>query len=87
MNPHIDPPESDGWQSHTWLRAELGPNLAVMLATGHNLLTDKADPPVVLIDGIGATVELRDRQQLDGLVAALLDAAAVWDALSRPPTC
>lgn len=84
--PHIEPPESDGWSAHFWFRAELGPNLSVDLVTGHNLLTDRVDAPVVVLDGIGAVVEIRDRHQLDGLIAALTDAARVWDALTPPTT-
>ncbi|MCH5644148.1 hypothetical protein [Gordonia sp. ABSL49_1] len=82
MTPHIEPPESDGWQAHFWLRAEIGPELSVDLVTGHNLMTDRVDAPVVLIDGIGATVEIKDRRQLDAVIAALTDASRVWDALN-----
>jgi hypothetical protein len=80
--PHIDPPEDDGWSAYTWVRAELGERLTVDLITGHNLLTDSTDPPVVVVGDPHSAIEIRNRQELDALIAALADARRVWDALN-----
>ncbi|GAB26473.1 hypothetical protein GOPIP_104_00130 [Gordonia polyisoprenivorans NBRC 16320 = JCM 10675] len=80
--PHIDPPEDDGWTAYTWVRAAIGDHLTVDLISGHNLLTDKTDAPVIVIGDRRDTVEVNNRRELDGLIAALNDARAVWDALN-----
>lgn len=83
--PHVEPPEDDGWQCTTWMRGNVGHGIHVNLMTGHNLRTEHVDPPALLIDGPDGSVELQSRAQLDALLAALGDAARLWDALTAPP--
>ncbi|QTI71034.1 hypothetical protein [Gordonia polyisoprenivorans] len=46
------------------------------------MLTDKTDAPVIVIGDRRDTVEVNNRRELGGLIAALNDARAVWGALN-----